>query len=65
MIKEDIQYPNVQVYYQTSERFVEITLLFNGKQLIQQIDTSEILFNFWSNVNRVRRKTNQFLEETL
>lgn len=62
MVKEDVQYAGTQLYYQTTEQFVEITVLFNRRELIQHIDVSDLMFNFWSNVNKVRREVNHFLE---
>lgn len=61
-IKEDILTPEIRLYYRTAENFAEITVCHNGRQLIQQIDTSELQLHFWKNVNRVRRKVNEFLE---
>lgn len=61
-VKEDIYTPEIRFYYQTTERYVEITVCFNGRQLTQQIDSSELQLHFWENVNRVRRKVNEFLE---
>lgn len=62
MVKEDIPCTGVHLYYQTTERFVEISVHFNGRRLIQQIDTSELMLNFWLNVNKVRHKVNRFLQ---
>lgn len=61
-IKEDVLTPEIRLYYQTTERFVEITVIYNGRQLIQHIESSDLLLHFWANVNRIRRKVNEFLE---
>ncbi len=63
-IKEDIQSSDVNLYYQTTERYVELSINYSGRQLIQHIDNSALRFNFWSNVNTVRRNVNHFLEES-
>lgn len=62
-IKEDILTPDIRLYYQTTERFVEITTCYNGRQLTQHIQSADLQMNFWTNVNRVRREVNKFLEE--
>ena len=61
-VKEELLAPDIRLYYQTAEKFVEITVCYSGRQLTQQIESSELQFNFWENVNRVRRKVNEFLE---
>ena len=61
-IKEDILTPEIRLYYQTTERFVEITVCYNNRQFIQHIESADLQLNFWMNVNRVRRNVNNFLE---
>lgn len=61
-IKEDLLTPEIRLYYQTTERFVEITICYNGRQFIQHIESADLQLNFWLNVNRVRRSVNSFLE---
>lgn len=61
-VKEDILTPEIRMYYQTTEKNVEITVSYSGRQLTQQIASADLQTNFWLNVNRVRHKVNEFLE---
>lgn len=63
IVKEELLTPEIQLYYQTTERYVEITVCYNGRQLIQHIESSALQMGFWSNVNNVRRSVNKFMEE--
>lgn len=63
IIKEELSAPNLQIYYQTNEEYIELNFIYDGRQLSQHITNSDLLFNFWLRVNEVRRKINSFMED--
>ncbi len=64
MVKEDLPLTNLQFFYQTTDEYVELNFMYDGRQLTQHITNADLLFNFWRYVNEVRRKINRFMEET-
>ena len=61
MVKEDIPISDIKILYRTFDTYVEFDVCFNNQKTSMHIQNTEILSNFWRNVNTVRMSILEFV----